>query len=158
MPLAKKAGVRFARALPRAMRIFARLFPLTTRKEARMDRNPVGWFEIYVQDMNRAKTFYESVLALKLEKLEMPDIEMWAFPMKENAGGAPGSLVKMEGVPSGGNSVLVYFVCDDCAVQAKRAASSGGKIFKEKFSIAPHGFIALVNDTEGNMIGLHSME
>src|SRR6185369_17917718 len=80
----------------------SRLFPLTTRKEARMDRNPVGWFEIYVQDMNRAKTFYESVLALKLEKLEMPDIEMWAFPMKENAGGAPGSLVKMEGVPSGG--------------------------------------------------------
>ena len=42
-------------------------------------------------------------------------------------------------------------------VEAERAAASGGAIFKPKMSIAPHGFIALVNDTEGNLIGLHSM-
>jgi predicted enzyme related to lactoylglutathione lyase len=122
-----------------------------------MQSNPVGWFEIYVQDMARAKAFYEKVFAGQLQKLEGPDEEMWAFPMQNDKGGAPGALVKMPGCPSGGNSTLVYFSCDDCAVEAGRAKESGGQVFKEKFSIGPYGFIALVTDTEGNMIGLHSM-
>ena len=123
-----------------------------------MANNPVGWFEIYVEDMNRAKAFYETVLATQLQRLESPGIEMWAFPMHRDAAGAAGSLVHMPGYPSGGNSTLVYFTCADCAVEAKRAVDSGGRVFKEKFSIGQYGFIALVTDTEGNMIGLHSMQ
>ena len=123
-----------------------------------MANNPIGWFEIYVQDMNKAKGFYESVFATRLERLESPGIEMWAFSMDPGQPGAPGSLVKMEGFPSGGNSTIVYFTCSDCSIEAKRASASGGKIFKEKFSIGQYGFIALVIDTEGNMIGLHSMQ
>ena len=46
-----------------------------------MANNPVRWFEIYVQDMARARKFYETVLGVQLEKLEGPDLEMWAFPM-----------------------------------------------------------------------------
>ena len=42
-------------------------------------RNPVGWFEIYVDDMERAKSFYEAVLKVKLEKLPGPDVEMWSL-------------------------------------------------------------------------------
>jgi predicted enzyme related to lactoylglutathione lyase len=64
----------------------------------------------------------------------------------------------MAGFPSGGNSTLVYFTCSDCATEAQRAAASGGEIFKDKFPIGQHGFIALVTDTEGNMIGLHSLQ
>ena len=123
-----------------------------------MPNNPVAWFEIYVQDMVRAKQFYESVLKVKLEKLNSPGLEMWAFPMAMDRLGASGSLVKMEGVPSGGNSTLVYFSCADCAVEAAKAAESGGKVHKEKMSIGQYGYIALVIDTEGNMIGLHSMQ
>ena len=123
-----------------------------------MVTNPIGWFEIYVQDMSRAKAFYGSVFATQLERLEGPDIEMWAFPKEPDRPGAPGALVKMEGFPSGGNSTIVYFTCSDCAVEAKRASESGGKIFKDKFSIGQYGFIALVLDTEGNMIGLHSLQ
>jgi uncharacterized protein len=123
-----------------------------------MSNNPIGWFEIYVQDMARARAFYDLVFATRLERLEGPDIEMWAFPMEPDRAGATGALVKMEGFPSGGNSTIVYFTCSDCAVEAKRASESGGKIFKEKFSIGQYGFIALVLDTEGNMIGLHSMQ
>ena len=123
-----------------------------------MANNPIGWFEIYVQDMSRARAFYGSVFATTLERLEGPDIEMWAFPMEPDRPGAPGALVKMEGFPSSGNSTIVYFTCSDCAVEAKRASESGGKIFKDKFSIGQYGFIALVLDTEGNMIGLHSMQ
>jgi uncharacterized protein len=123
-----------------------------------MNGNPVGWFEIYVQDMARAKAFYETVFETQLTQLESPGMEMWAFPGNQERYGTPGSLVRMAGVPSGGNSILVYFSCADCAVQAARAAKAGGRVHKEKFSIGRYGFIALVTDTEGNTVGLHSMQ
>ena len=120
--------------------------------------NAVGWFEIYVDDMNRAKHFYQTVFGVSLERLDSPQIEMWAFPMQRDQHGAPGALVHMPGFPTGRNSVLVYFSCDDCAVQEAKAAAAGGKIEKKKFSIGQYGFISLVYDSEGNMIGLHSMK
>ena len=123
-----------------------------------MESNPVRWFEIYVQDMERAKSFYESVFQLKLEKLDTPGLDYWAFGMKTDKVGTGGGLVRMEGFPSGGNSTIVYFACDDCAVEAARVGKAGGRIHKEKTSIGPYGFIALAYDTEGNMIGLHSMQ
>ena len=125
-----------------------------------MNNNPVGWFEIYVEDMERAKAFYEKVFDVQLTKLESPEpeVELWAFPMHAERYGAPGALVRMAGFPSGANSVLVYFSCVDCAVEAAKAVSFGGKVQREKFSIGQYGFIALVTDTEGNMIGLHSMQ
>ena len=121
-----------------------------------MKTNPVGWFEIYVQDTSRAKTFYETVLQTKLERLPSPDMEMWAFPNQGGGVGAGGALVKMNGFPSGGNSTLVYFTCDDCAVEEGRVKSSGGKIQKAKVPIGEYGFISLAIDSEGNMFGLHS--
>ena len=122
-----------------------------------MKTNPVTWFEIYVQDSSRAKTFYEAVLQSKLERLPSPDIEMWGFPNDGGDAGAGGALVKMDGFSSGGNSTLVYFKCDDCAVEESRVNSSGGKIQKAKTSIGEYGFMSLAIDTEGNMFGLHSM-
>jgi len=123
-----------------------------------MAGNPVGWFEIYVQDMERAKRFYEAVLKVTLTKLDSPEIEMWSFPGDMTSYGTPGSLVKMAGFPSGGNSTLVYFSCADCAVEAGRVVGAGGRMQKEKMSIGQYGFIALAYDTEGNMFGLHSMK
>ena len=120
--------------------------------------NPVGWFEIYVNDMPRAKAFYEAVFGRTLTSLASPGIEMWAFPMGEQTYGASGALVCMPGFPAGGNSVLVYFSCADCAVEAAKAVQAGGNVQREKMSIGQYGFIALVTDTEGNMIGLHSMQ
>ena len=123
-----------------------------------MAHNPVGWFEIYVQDMPRARAFYEAVLATTLDRLESGDLEMWAFPMQPEAKGSAGALVRMEGFPSGGNSTLVYFSSEDCAVEAGRVAANGGKVFKDKFSIGQYGFIALATDPDGNMFGLHSLK
>jgi predicted enzyme related to lactoylglutathione lyase len=130
-----------------------------------MPINPVVWFEIYVQDMPRAIQFYESVLNTKLEKMPAPtaemNMEMWAFPSDkataQNSYGACGMLVKMEGFPSSGGGTVVYFGCQDCAVEASRVVNHGGTVVKEKMSIGGHGFIALARDTEGNMIGFHSM-
>jgi len=120
-------------------------------------QNPVGWFEIYVQDMPRARTFYETVLGTTLSALPSPEIEMWAFPMSMDATGASGALVKAPGVPSGG-STMVYFTCDDCAVEGGRVAGAGGKVHRDKMSIGEYGFIVLAVDPDGNMFGLHSMQ
>ncbi|MEX0738331.1 MAG: VOC family protein [Pseudohongiella sp.] len=130
-----------------------------------MINNPVVHFEIYVQDMSRAKAFYEAVLEIKLEHMPNPtpdmDADMWFFPMDKEAGmstyGAGGMLAKMEGFTPGTGGTLVYFGCDDCGLRASRAAANGGSIFQEKMSIGEHGFCALVKDTEGNVIGFHSM-
>ncbi len=118
-------------------------------------RNPVGWFEIYVQDMERARAFYEETLQVKLEKLNSPVVEMFAFPCNPELPGTSGSLVKMEGKDSGGGTI-VYFSCMDCAEEEGRAAANGGQVIKSKFSIGEYGFISLVRDPEGNIIGFHS--
>lgn len=123
-----------------------------------MRNNPVVWFEIYVQDMARARRFYEAVLGVTLNSIGNPEMEMWAFDGTPNAGGAGGALVHIKGVPSGGNSTLVYFGCEDCAIEEARVAAAGGEIHKSKFSIGQYGFITLAVDTEGNMFGLHSMQ
>ena len=122
-------------------------------------RNPVGWFEIYVQDMERAKAFYQNTFQVKLERLESPGLELWAFPPlgQPNNPGCAGAVVKMNGKDSGTGGTIVYFSCADCAVQASRAVQNGGRVQKPKESIGQYGFIALVYDTEGNLIGLHSM-
>ncbi|HET7275175.1 MAG TPA: VOC family protein [Longimicrobiaceae bacterium] len=125
-----------------------------------MRTNPVTWFEIYVQDMERAQKFYESVLDLKLEGMNIPDFEMSMFPgsMDMELTGTSGALVRADGIKSGGTGTLVYFECEDCAVETGRVGPAGGRVHREKFSIGEYGFCSLVFDTEGNMFGLHSME
>jgi uncharacterized protein len=125
-----------------------------------MNRNPVGWFEIYVHDLERAKKFYEAVLEVELTKLDSPisEIEMLAFPMQMEASGASGAIVKSTNCTPTGNGTLVYFSCEDCATQASRVNLAGGELQKPKFSIGPYGFIALASDSEGNVIGLHSLK
>ena len=123
-----------------------------------MVNNAVIWFEIMVQDMARAKLFYESVFQVKLERLNSSGFEMWGFPVSMERPGVGGALVKMDGAASwGNNGTRVYFSCKDCAVEAASVAQYGGTVYREKISIGAYGFIALVLDTEGNMIGLHSL-
>lgn len=120
-------------------------------------KNPAVWFEIRVQDMARARAFYESVFGVKLNKLDAPGNEMWSFPSDMSTYGVSGTLVQIPGEKSGGNSTIVYFTCEDCAVEAEKAAKAGGQIKQPKTSIGQYGAMAQVLDTEGNLIGLHSM-
>lgn len=122
-----------------------------------MNINPVCWFEIYVQDMERAKTFYQGVFGKTLTRLDTPGMELWAFDSNPDVPGSGGALVKMDGVASGGNSTLIYFACKDCAVEESMVVGCGGQVFKPKFSLGQYGYSSLVIDTEGNMIGLYSM-
>ena len=120
--------------------------------------NPCNWFEIYVEDMSRAKAFYGRLLGIEFNRLDNPEIEMFAFPSDQKSYGTSGALVRMPGFKAGANSVLVYFSCEDCAVEAAKVAKIGGRIQKEKTSIGQYGYMALAFDTEGNMFGLHSMK
>lgn len=122
-----------------------------------MSTNPVGWFEIYVEDMPRAKSFYETVFGVELERLGDGQPELWKFPQSMTDYGASGALAKMDGFLPGGNSTLVYFSCADCAAELARVPDAGGEIQQEKFSIGEYGFIAVAVDPEGNRIGLHSL-
>jgi len=123
-----------------------------------MKENPVGWFEIYVRQMERAQRFYETVFACRLQRLGGAELEMLAFPMAMDTAGAAGALVRKEDFDGGGNGVIVYFTCEDCAVEAARVEGAGGRLERDKFPIGEYGYIALAVDTEGNMIGLHSRQ
>lgn len=122
-------------------------------------RNPVGWFEIYVSDMARARAFYEAVLQTRFTPLsvEGADYEMLMFDGEPDRAGATGALMRHPMRKPSAEGTLIYFSCLDCAVEAQRAAENGGTIHLPKQSIAPYGFMAIVGDSEGNAIGLHSM-
>lgn len=125
------------------------------------ERNPVGWFELYVSDMERARNFYQAVFGFEFEKLPLPEnaedgFEMLMFPGDPALAGSCGALCRMEGVTPGGVGGLVYFSCRDCGEEQSRVDAAGGTVVKAKFSISPYGDIALVTDSEGNMIGLHN--
>lgn len=125
-------------------------------------QNPVVWFEIYVDDMDRARKFYEKVFKLELTELTDPTSEslhMLSFPGDmETPGQASGALVHVDGMKAGGNSTIVYFASEDCSVEEGRVKDAGGKVERSKMSIGEYGFISLVLDTEGNMIGIHSQK
>ena len=127
-----------------------------------MNSNPVAWFEIYVNDMARARAFYETILTLTLEpedKEAGEEPQMWVFPSTANAPGASGALVKTVGdeLEGGGANTLVYFSCADCDAVLDRVSANGGRVVRNKHSIGSYGFIALIEDTDGNRIGLHSL-
>jgi uncharacterized protein len=120
----------------------------------------VGWFDIYVEDIERAQAFYETVLDTKLAAMDDPNdatVQMRAFGDDFTSHGAGGALVKLAYSQPGPGGSMVYFSCADCAVEEARVAAAGGSIVRSKFAIGDHGFVSIVTDTEGNMIGLHSI-
>jgi predicted enzyme related to lactoylglutathione lyase len=120
----------------------------------------VGWFDIYVDDMERAQAFYETVLDTELSPMDDPSnptAHMRAFGDDYTSHGAGGALVKLDHAKPGQGGSMVYFSCNDCAVEEARVPTAGGAIVRSKFSIGEHGSVSIITDTEGNMIGLHSV-
>ena len=143
---------------------------LTTLKDKTMSQNPnaICWFEIYVDDLERAKTFYSTVLGTTFRDVPSPpdagDFRMAFFPAdpdpeKMAVGGA---LIQMEGARSTNGcpstTTIVYFPCVDCSVEERRVEAAGGKVHKSKFSLGEYGFSSICLDTEGNTFGLYSMQ
>ncbi len=118
--------------------------------------NPVGWFEIPVNDMPRAKAFYEQVFGMELQPQQMGPMLMAWFPMAENEYGAAGALVKGEWYQPSEKGVVIYLSSADIDTALDRADAAGGKALQRKTSIGEYGFIGFLQDCEGNRIGLHS--
>ena len=132
-------------------------------------KNPIGWTEIYVEDLPRAQKFYEAVLNVQLQAVPMPEgmtaepgsddyFEMLFLPADMNAVGSSGALVKSAMFKPGSGGTLVYFSCDDCALEISRVALAGGKVLSDKMSIGEYGYCGICVDSEGNTIGFHSLK
>lgn len=121
--------------------------------------NAIGWFDICVDDLDRAVAFYETVLDRKLEPMGDPtgETQMMSFPADMSTYGAAGALTKSDHAGPGVGGTVVYFTAQDCAVEAGRVAGAGGQVIRPKFSIGEFGWVALCQDSEGNMFGLNSM-
>jgi predicted enzyme related to lactoylglutathione lyase len=122
--------------------------------------NAVGWFDIYVNDMARAVSFYETVFAIKLEEIVDPtgDTKMMSFHGDMKDYGAMGALVKSSYGRPGPGGTLLYFSVEDSSVEEARVQQAGGTVIRSKFSIGQFGFVTLCIDTEGNSFGLSSMK
>lgn len=121
--------------------------------------NPVNWFEIAATDLERAKNFYTEVFQRPLQFVDFPDSPMYMMYSEDQAAkGSGGAIVKSEGNTPSADGTIVYFTCEDVNNEAGRVESAGGKLLFPKMSIGEFGFIAQFIDTEGNRVGLHSMQ
>ncbi|MCW5517095.1 VOC family protein [Muriicola sp. Z0-33] len=123
-----------------------------------MVKNPIGWFELPVSEMGRAKDFYETVLDISITVHDLDGLIMGWFPGNHTNPGSSGSLVQHEMyTPSAEQGVLIYFSCEDLSNELGRVAAAGGTVLRPKTAIGEgHGFMALMLDTEGNRVALHS--
>ncbi|MCX8020160.1 MAG: VOC family protein [Chitinophagaceae bacterium] len=123
----------------------------------------INWVEIPVNDIDRARSFYEQVFQCQMTALSPPENSaqavIYTFPMpKENAPYAGGAIVQSPERNPGSGGIMIYFSCNDCSVEESRVAPAGGRVLVSKTSIGHYGFISVIQDTEGNTIGLHSMK
>lgn len=117
----------------------------------------VNWFELYVSDFNRAKKFYETTLQTTLPEQKMDGCRMGIFPFSDKQG-VGGAITKMDGMQPGAGGTIVYLnVEGDLDGVLQRTSAQGGEVIKPRMSIGEHGFIGIIKDTEGNVVGLHSM-
>jgi uncharacterized protein len=122
--------------------------------------NVVGWFEIPVLNMERAIKFYEKIFDFKLVRHQIGNLDMAWFPWIDDAIGASGSLVLNDELHKPSNEgVLIYFTAQsgDLSVELSRVEGAGGKVHLPKTLITDDiGYMAIIEDTEGNRIALHA--
>ena len=119
--------------------------------------NPIQWVEIAATDLERAKDFYAKVFNLNLVLVDMPGSKMYMFGEPDKLGSS-GCIVQSEGNNPSSDGTIIYFACEDVAVEAAKVESEGGKLMVPKTDIGEFGFFAQFIDTEGNRIGMHSQK
>ncbi|NSL53447.1 MULTISPECIES: VOC family protein [Uliginosibacterium] len=118
----------------------------------------IHWFEIPVADFERARRFYETIFAIELKPEACgPDSRMAIWPHAGEA--VSGCLIEMAQARPHKDGVRIYLNGgDDLGQVLARVEAAGGMIVTPKTLIRPEiGYFALFFDTEGNVIGLHSM-
>ncbi|WP_066647360.1 MULTISPECIES: VOC family protein [Sphingomonas] len=119
-----------------------------------MTANPIAYVEIPVMDLDRATAFYADLLGLDFERQTIDGYDMAMFPATEGAAGASGALVKGDVYVPGKTGAIVYFRVADIDAVLKRARARGAKILYDKKDVGAFGFVAEIEDSEGNRIAL----
>lgn len=119
--------------------------------------NPVYHFEIPVTDMDRAIAFYEAVLGLKLNRETVDGYEMASFPRADGRPGASGALAKGDVYVPSKTGTIVYFDVADIDPVLERALARGSKILYPKKHIGAGGYVAEIEDSEGNRLALNAL-
>ncbi|MEM7348783.1 MAG: VOC family protein [Chloroflexota bacterium] len=119
-------------------------------------RNPVGYFEIPVTDLDRAIQFYQHVFGYDLTRTVIDGNEMALFPFDESAPNITGALAKGDSYVPGKQGARIYFNATGIDETLQRVESAGGQITYPKTSIGELGWVAEFEDSEGNCIALHS--
>lgn len=117
-------------------------------------KNAINWFEIPVTELERAAKFYEVILQVKLKRERFNGTEMAIVPVEEGAVG--GALVLSEKQTGEGGTLVYLNANGNLDGMLGRVGQAGGAVLLKKTSIGDPGFIAVIQDTEGNRIGLHS--
>ena len=117
--------------------------------------NPVVYFEIPVNDMDRAIKFYTAVFNFSFEKQIIDHNEMALFPFTDGQRGISGALAKGETYKPTKDGVIVYFKTLDIESTLELAVKNNGRVLYPKTSIGELGFVAEFEDSEGNRIALH---
>ncbi|MCE3295933.1 MAG: lactoylglutathione lyase [Crocinitomicaceae bacterium] len=122
------------------------------------DTNALNWFEIAVTDLNRAQQFYESAFDMHMHKMDMEGMEMAMFPPMGEDGKVGGALVKSNmHKPSKEGSIVYLNANPDLQLVLDRINHLGAKTILPKTNIGgENGYMAFLEDSEGNVIGLHS--
>ncbi len=119
-------------------------------------KNAVNWFEIPVADFDRAKRFYEKVLAGQVHEETMGGIRMGFLPCDREAVGGAICLSK-DHKPSMDGTLVYLNGGEDLSAPLSRVTAAGGRIILPKTQITPEiGFMAFFIDTEGNRVAFHS--
>lgn len=122
--------------------------------ELNATHNRAVWFDIPVADLERAAKFYRTVLAIKVDVMQFGDT---SFAILEHDEGNGGCLVLKSEDVSGSSGILVYLNANGRLRNAVgEAEKQGGKVIEPVHAIGPHGFRAIILDSEGNRIALHS--
>ena len=121
----------------------------------------ISWFEIPATDLTRAQKFYETIFDMQMIPLDLPNFKMRMFPLQDMQNGVGGALVDSGGFhkPSATEGPLIYLNGNPDVQQVlNKVEAAGGKIMVQKTEISPeYGFMAVMMDTEGNRIALHSV-
>ncbi|MCC7467347.1 MAG: VOC family protein [Saprospiraceae bacterium] len=123
-------------------------------------KDALSWFEIPVLDFARAKVFYQSIFEYEMPEMDMENVKMGIL-LHERGTGVGGAICCGEGYePSGARGLKAYLNGgDDLNIILQRIPTAGGTIVLPKTEIAPGmGYFAFFTDTEGNVVGLHSMD
>ena len=119
--------------------------------------NSVTWFEIPVNDLNRATDFYQKVFEVDMTIMEMGESLMSWFPeWPDGKKGITGTLIKTDGYTPSYQGTVVYFGVDDIDATLDKVKANGGKVVLPKTDIGEYGVFAQFEDTEGNRLALHS--